>query len=126
MKNPFDIAKTSPLLERPKSVAETVVHFTPVDVPANKPENVTGALLANFEFAGTAVNPGSFRCPVCGHNSDNADLFCIGCGEYLEAQEEESVEEVSAAPVAPACGDCGTEINPDEIFCMSCGSVVAM
>ena len=44
------------------------------------------------------------------------DLFCIGCGEYLEAQEEERVEEESAPPVAPACGDCGTEINPDEIF----------
>lgn len=126
MKNPFDVAKTSPLLALPKNAVETAVHFTPVDVPTHRSENVTGALLANFEFAGTPVNLGSFRCPVCGNNSDNSDLFCIGCGEFLEAREEESVEQVIAAPVVPVCDDCGTEINPEEIFCMTCGSVVAM
>jgi hypothetical protein len=126
MKNPFDVAKTTPLSEIPKNAVDSVVHFTPVDVPAHKPENVTGALLANFDFAVTAVNTGSFRCPVCSSNLDPSDLFCLTCGEFLEAGEAQEIREEAAAPVVPVCDDCGTEITPGEIFCMSCGSVVAM
>lgn len=126
MKNPFDVAKTTPLSELPKNAEDSAVHFTPVDVPARNPENVTGALLANFAFPVTTVNIGSFRCPVCGSNLDNSDLFCLTCGEFLEVGEAQAISEEIAAPVVPVCDDCGTEITPDEVFCMSCGSVVAM
>lgn len=124
MKNPFDLARTSPLLEVAKNAVDSVVHFTPVDVPAHKPENLTGALLANFKAVATTVKLGAFHCPVCGSNSDNSDLFCIGCGEFLEASEAESAVQESAAPVVPCCDDCGTETDPNEVFCMSCGSAV--
>jgi hypothetical protein len=129
MKNPFDIAKTAPLLEsKPVKAADGAVNFTPVDVPTHKPENLTGMLVANFDYArGVTVTPATLFCPFCGKKSSSmTDLFCLSCGEFIDPDETgKIVEEVVALPV-PACEDCGAIINADDIFCMSCGSVVAL
>jgi hypothetical protein len=126
MKDPFDVGKTTPLLETPTKVADVSLNFTPVDIPAYKPGNLTGMLLANFDFGGAAVKTLSFHCQACGSQSDKQDLFCITCGEFLELQETERVVEKVAVADFPVCEDCGADISHEEIFCMSCGSVVAL
>ena len=126
MKDPFDVGKTMPLVETPAKAVDLSLNFTPVDIPAYKPGNLTGMLLANFDFGGTAIKTLSFRCQACGNQSDKQDLFCIGCGEFLELQEAEALVEKVAVPDLPVCEDCGADISVEEIFCMSCGSVVAL
>ena len=125
MKNPFEVGKTSPLLETLGKATEAVLNFTPVDLPTYKPEYLTGMLLANFDFGGAAIKTFSFHCPSCGNQSGKADLFCIGCGEFLDLNEAETVVEEIAIPAVPVCEDCGAEIAVDEIFCMTCGSVIS-
>jgi DNA-directed RNA polymerase subunit RPC12/RpoP len=126
MKNLFDVAKTTPLPQTPQAVADVIVNFTPVDVPTHKPENLTGALLANFELPSAVIKATSMRCHACGKSSGNSDLFCVSCGELLETDEAKNLSQDTAAVGTPTCGDCGTEVSTDEVFCMSCGSVVAL
>jgi hypothetical protein len=127
MNDPFEVGKTTPLPEIPAKAADLNLNFTPVDIPAYKPGNLTGLLLANFDFAGgVMVKTLSFHCQACGNQSDKQDLFCITCGEFLELQEGEVMVEKSVALDLPVCDDCGADISSDEIFCMSCGSVVAL
>jgi hypothetical protein len=126
MKDPFDVGTTTPLLEKPVKVADINLNFTPVDIPAYKPGNLTGMLLANLDFGGTMTKTLSLRCQACGSESEKQDLFCITCGEFLEAQETAKVIEKIAAPVTPVCEDCGADVSFEEVFCMSCGSVVAL
>jgi hypothetical protein len=126
MKEPFEVGKTTPLPETPAKAADLSLNFTPVDIPAYKPGNLTGMLLANFDFGALTIKTLSFHCQACGNQSDKHDLFCIGCGEFLELQENETVVEKIAVSGLPACDDCGADISFEEIFCMSCGSVVAL
>ncbi|MBI3650529.1 MAG: zinc ribbon domain-containing protein [Acidobacteria bacterium] len=126
MKNSFDIAKTTPLMEKPVKAADVAVNFTPVDVPTPRPGNLTGMLVANFSYAETPIKTLEFLCPHCGNQSGNTDLFCVSCGEFIDPDEPiKRVEEV-APPTIPACDDCGTPIILDDVFCMSCGSVVTL
>lgn len=129
MKDPFDIAKTAPLLEtKTVKTTDAIVNFTPVDLPTQKPENLTGMLVANFDYArGVIVKPATLSCSYCGKKSSSAaDLFCLSCGEFIDPDEIEKVIEEAIAISVPACEDCGAEITHDDIFCMSCGSVVLM
>jgi hypothetical protein len=126
MRDPFDVGKTMPLPDKPAKVADVNLNFTPVDIPAYKPGNLTGMLLANFDFGGAVIKTLSFRCQSCGSQSEKQDLFCITCGEFLELQETPKVIEKIAAPAIPVCEDCGADVSFEEIFCMSCGSVVAL
>src|ERR1051325_871058 len=130
MDDPFDIAKTTPLFEpKPAAAPDPAVNFTPVDVPTQKPQNLTGMLVATFDYVtGVQVKPASIYCPYCGKKSSGvSDLFCLSCGEFLDPDETGKItEELAAEPPGLACEECGASINPEEIFCMSCGSVAGL
>ncbi|MCL6450835.1 MAG: zinc ribbon domain-containing protein [Acetobacteraceae bacterium] len=51
------------------------------------------------------------RCPACGTDTGEADLFCSSCGTKLPAREERRT-----------CPACGAPLLEDAIFCASCGA----
>lgn len=53
-------------------------------------------------------------CQKCGAENADDNLFCMTCGEKLEAPkvEDESVK---------FCTYCGSKLNADSAFCTSCG-----
>jgi hypothetical protein len=64
---------------------------------------------------------GLISCPVCSSRSNPQDLFCIGCGSFLNEPDTPEVEVIES----PSCTDCGAAVEPGEIFCPSCGSALS-
>lgn len=60
----------------------------------------------------------SKRCPGCGREMKDTDLFCIHCGTKYE--EGSHTEAAGGAPES-ACPYCGGKVGPKDRFCMSCG-----
>lgn len=60
----------------------------------------------------------SKRCPGCGREMKDTDLFCIHCGTKYE---EGSHTEAAGGPLESACPYCGGKVGPKDRFCMSCG-----
>lgn len=60
----------------------------------------------------------SKRCPGCGREMKDTDLFCIHCGAKYE--EGSHTEAAGGAPES-ACPYCGGKVGPKDRFCMSCG-----
>jgi hypothetical protein len=60
-------------------------------------------------------------CTSCGSHADTDEMFCITCGELLEAVQTPAVEIV----LDTRCEDCGEAVAGEDIFCPSCGSVMA-
>ena len=60
----------------------------------------------------------SKRCPRCGKEMKDTDLFCIHCGTKYE---EGSHTEAASGPLESACPYCGGKVGPKDRFCMSCG-----
>lgn len=60
----------------------------------------------------------SKRCPRCGKEMKDTDLFCIHCGTKYE---EGSHTEAAGGPLESACPYCGGKVGPKDRFCMSCG-----
>lgn len=106
-------------------------------------------LLSSMNATGSTTSGGSI-CVNCGHAVDVEDVYCMTCGAKLSAaapnaskgeREEPSVispdalgqssannaqMSIAAAEVQPArCLRCGCELQPDDRFCMSCGSRVS-
>jgi RNA polymerase subunit RPABC4/transcription elongation factor Spt4 len=55
-------------------------------------------------------------CATCGSESDGEDLFCMGCGAFMD-------EGTVAESDGPACDDCGLVVKTGDLICPSCGSV---
>lgn len=135
MRDSADVARTTPLGEKPARAAEVAVTFTPVDVPTRQIDDKVTGLTTGSLARGLAIEPGSAvdafarpvpaNCHACGSPSDGADLFCITCGEFLEASEKPVADSFADAATVPACGDCGAETTEGEIFCMECGAVLS-
>ncbi|AKU19176.1 protein phosphatase 2C domain-containing protein [Luteipulveratus mongoliensis] len=72
--------------------------------------------------AGTTV-----RCPACGHDTTEGDLFCEACGAELASAPtvSEPVAAPLAGPTAPisdgACLSCGGVVGEDG-YCETCGT----
>ena len=60
----------------------------------------------------------SKKCPGCGREMKDTDLFCIHCGTKYE--EGSHTEAAGGAPES-ACPYCGGKVGPKDRFCMSCG-----
>lgn len=60
----------------------------------------------------------SKRCPGCGREMKDTDLFCIHCGTKYE---EGSHTEAAGGVPESACPYCGGKVGPKDRFCMSCG-----
>ena len=56
-------------------------------------------------------------CKKCGAENANDNLFCMTCGEKLEAPAEEP-ESIAFCPY------CGSKLNEDGAFCPACGRQV--
>ncbi len=57
------------------------------------------------------------HCPACNYEPSAADIFCLSCGEFLEAEEKPQLHPLY-------CCECGATIASDDIFCLSCGAVL--
>ena len=136
-----NVAKTTPLTEKTATPSDLTVTFTPVDVPTRQVDEVikvfaTGPLGQSVTVAArTYAEPlheftavGALTCHACGSTSDGEDLFCLTCGEFLEANggQDETLTggAIAEAGGVPACGDCGAETTEGEVFCLACGAVV--
>ena len=58
---------------------------------------------------------GSKTCVKCGASNLSTSAFCINCGVPLE-----SVDKIDIAN--KFCSNCGTMVEPDAVFCPSCGT----
>lgn len=56
-------------------------------------------------------------CLACGARAGAEDLFCVGCGIFMD-------EIAATLPFNPNCAGCGLGIAADELFCPWCGSVL--
>lgn len=69
---------------------------------------------------GNNVQPGRI-CPVCGTNNMISDaLFCVGCGNRLQAQESVG-NNIADNPEENKCPACGYLNKADAVFCSRCG-----
>lgn len=60
-------------------------------------------------------------CPVCGTNNMISDaLFCVGCGNRLQAQESVG-NNIADNPEENKCPACGYLNKADAVFCSRCG-----
>ena len=80
-------------------------------------QRVSGPLV-DVGFPAAKSDSGLIVCPVCNSRCSPQDLFCIGCGSFLNEPDTPEVELVET----PSCSDCGASVEPGEIFCPSCGS----
>ena len=71
--------------------------------------------------ASTSTAPALSICTNCGSHADTDEMFCITCGELLEALQTPAVE----VSLDPRCEDCGEVVAGEDIFCPSCGSVIS-
>ena len=134
MTEPVNAAPTTPLEETPHPGAAST--FTPLEAAADQLDEAltvfpSDPLVQKLQLAPDILaepldhlTDRVVQCPACGADADGVDLFCIVCGEFLEAGENPDAA-TADSPVAPACGDCGAEVAVEEIFCLSCGAVVA-
>ena len=108
-----NVVKPTSRLETPAShIPEKIVPLAPLDLAEEASESVP-SLEEVFALPFTTP-PG----PACGQDFATSDIFCISCGEYLEAAEQPQLK--------PAyCGECSATVSPDDIFCLSCSAVLA-
>ena len=83
----------------------------PAPVPAPEPEPV-----AEVDVV-AAVSERT--CPNCGAPVPAGDLFCMNCGNRMDA------EPAPAAPAPKFCQNCGAPIEEGFKFCGNCGAPVA-
>ena len=107
-----------------------VAELIPEPQPAYRPPESTGRKvkmddqlkvsgpLVDVGIPATKSDSGLIVCPVCNSRSNPQDLFCIGCGSFLNEPDTPDVEVLET----PSCTDCGASVEPGEIFCPSCGS----
>jgi hypothetical protein len=98
--------------------------------PVGRPPESTGRKVKmddQLKITGPLIDPGIPKsdsglivCPVCNSRSNPQDLFCIGCGSFLNEPDTPDVEVIET----PSCSDCGAAVEPGEIFCPSCGSAL--
>ena len=63
-------------------------------------------------------------CPSCDARAEEADRFCIRCGEHLSGAQVPS--DLPALPdQSSRCLVCGAGVLPGDRFCISCGKPVA-
>lgn len=76
------------------------------------------------------------ECPFCHTRVGATDLFCSGCGKpmaeiqaALQASAQSSATgvgtagtETSTSSSGSVCPTCGNPVEPDDSFCMSCGT----
>ncbi len=116
----------------PEPAPELKAELIPEPQPAsNPPESigrkvkmddqlkVSGPLL-DLGIPASKSDSGLIVCPVCSSRSNPQDLFCIGCGSFLNEPDMPEVEVIDT----PSCVDCGAAVEPGEIFCPSCGSAL--
>lgn len=77
-------------------------------------------------------------CSVCGAANDADDVFCVTCGSQLAKREGGAGRNLQPAGNDPApgakneqdgsretkCGRCGAANEPDDAFCIECGSAL--
>lgn len=90
----------------------------------------------------TFISDDDVVCPKCGMTNVTESQFCIGCGEPLEdaktkkqimqsinesaeAHPREIVIKEPAVDGANTCLACGAKLKINDVFCTSCGNVVA-
>ncbi len=66
------------------------------------------------------LEPAKRKCPNCGAELGDDDLFCMECGTKIEEPAAQS----AAAPTGKKCPNCGADLGDDDIFCMECGTKV--
>ena len=74
--------------------------------------------LVDLGIPAKTADSGLIVCPVCSSSSNPQDLFCVGCGSFLNETDAPDVELIGIL----ACTDCNAAVEPGEIFCPSCGS----
>jgi hypothetical protein len=114
--NMYDPAKTAPLVPRAQE-DDANIHFVPVETPRYKTQELVEAFAENI-FGSIPSEPLVLRCSACGQEAIDDELFCVMCGEFLEATE------IVEAATHPVCGECGTQISADDVFCLLCGATV--
>lgn len=67
-------------------------------------------------WSGTVIKTGPLTtCPACG-KPQVGDLFCIACGEFLQAGDEK---------IATVCRECASIVGNEDMFCPACGAVLS-
>jgi predicted amidophosphoribosyltransferase len=64
--------------------------------------------------------PKGIECPHCGASVNEGDIFCTECGKRLD----EVPQATSSEPIKPKCPHCGAPMNEGDAFCMECGKKV--
>ena len=57
-------------------------------------------------------------CPSCGNQNHSSDLFCGGCGGFIEGKQPETESALRF------CEVCDLRVSEDDMFCPSCGWIL--
>jgi len=63
-------------------------------------------------------------CPRCGSKSATSSLNCVRCGEDLSQFEEPVATREQKTATPGGCWSCGEPLEPNSLYCKSCGSAV--
>ena len=118
----------------PELSAVPIPELIPKPQPASRPPESQGRKvkmddqlkvsgpLVDLGIPATKSDSGLIVCPACNSRSNPQDLFCIGCGSFLNDPDTPDVD--VEVVETPSCSDCGASVEPGEIFCPSCGSAL--
>ena len=59
------------------------------------------------------------KCPTCGNQCNDTDVFCFLCGTKFEVHKEPEPKKQMKF-----CMNCGKKLIPGAAFCMECGTPV--
>lgn len=110
---------TKELTPIPAPPRPSVARDEHLDAQATNLFSLTGPLSATSTHNRASASRST--CANCGSQADSDEMFCITCGELLEASQLPAVELI----LEVRCEDCGTMIAGQDIFCPSCGSVIS-